>query len=194
MKYSLNSVVHICCLIGVFFLGCEEIAQVDPEFHTTTNIMPATVGDNVTFTTHHSDDTHGFDDQIATDDLIAGMIATELPGDMGGHAANTNPLDQLPAFTDGEGLLVSGLTGLLKDFPVSGTPAKRLQFDLAEPSVISEIRVLTGNQGADGRVFSTFTVYYSTDGGTDFGLLGYFQSDPSGTVNNISWRSTLVTV
>ncbi len=52
-------------------------------------------------------------------DLIQGMIATELPGDLGWHSANTDPLDQLPAFTDGIGAR-SGLTGLLNDFPGAG--------------------------------------------------------------------------
>ena len=41
---------------------------------------------------------------------------TSLPG---WHPANTNPADQLSAFTDGAGMLSSGLTGLLNDnFPV----------------------------------------------------------------------------
>ncbi len=53
-------------------------------------------------------------------DAIQGLIATELPGDLGWHPANGDPLDKLPAFTDGTGVRATGLTGLLNDFPGAG--------------------------------------------------------------------------
>jgi hypothetical protein len=56
------------------------------------------------------------------------------------------------AFTDGAGLRATGLTGLLADFPGSGSPAKRIRYTLAVPDDISEVRVFTGNSGRDGRV------------------------------------------
>ncbi len=56
-------------------------------------------------------------------DLIQGLIAVELPGDRGWHSVNTDPLDRLPAFTDGQGMRATGLTGLLNDFPGAGLPA-----------------------------------------------------------------------
>lgn len=150
-----------------------------------------------TYSTQHGLSHTAFDAQIAQNDLIAGLIGTELPGDLGWHPANTNPSDQLPALTDGFGAL-SGLTGLLNDFPGAGNPTKRLQYDLNAASDIGEIRILTGNGGGDGRIFSTTVVNYSTDGGSNFNFLGYFQSDPSGTINNAGsdprYYSTLVTI
>lgn len=124
-------------------------------------------------------------------DLLAGKIATERPGDLGWHSANpansngSLDVNGLPAFTDGVGDLGTGVTGLLNDFPSSGAPAKLLEYDLGGPHRIDEIRVFTGNGGNDGRIFSTTAVYTSTDG-ISFDLLGYFQSDPSGAVNNQS--------
>lgn len=91
----------------------------------------------------------------------------------------------LPAFTDGLGDLGSGVTGLLNDFPAAGSPAKLIEYDLGGVYDIEEIRIHTGNQGADGRIFSTSVVWTSTDG-ISFDLLGYFLSDPSGTTNNAS--------
>lgn len=148
----------------------------------------------VSFTTQHGPDATSLDGLIRNDDLINGLLGTELPGDLGWHPANTNPADRLPALTDGLGILASGLTGLLNDFPGSGNPTKKLQYDLAGPSDIAQINILTGNLGRDGRVFSTTVVRTSTDGGTNFGLLGYFQSDPSGTVNAGQWGSTFVSI
>jgi hypothetical protein len=111
------------------------------------------------------------------------MIPTVLAGDLGWHPVNTNPADQLPAFTDGIGDTGSGLTGLLNDFPAAGEPAKLIRYDLGDPHDVSEIRLFTGNFGMDGRIFSTTAIYTSTDG-SDFELLGYFQSDPSGSENH----------
>jgi hypothetical protein len=127
-------------------------------------------------------------------DLIQGLIATELPGDQGWHPAVVNAEDKLPAFTDGAGILASGLTGLLNDFPGAGLPAKRIQYELRAPEDIGEIRVFTGNNGRDGRVFHTYTVRFSTDGGQTFTEPIYVQSHPSGTLNNAqfnTWRVVL---
>jgi hypothetical protein len=127
-------------------------------------------------------------------DLIQGLIPTELPGDRGWHSANTDPLDQLPAFTDGIGIRATGLTGLLNDFPGAGQPAKLIQYALPVPSDIDEIRVFTGNNGRDGRVFHTYTVRFSSDWAQTFSDPIYVQSHPSGTLNNPAnnqWRVVL---
>lgn len=136
-----------------------------------------------------------FNAQLSNDDLLAGLIAQELPGDNGWHPANTNPADQLPAFTDGLGG-TNTLTGLLNDFPDAGTPAKVIQYDLNEPSTIQQINILTGNRdNPDGRIFNTVLIRVSTDDGISFMPLGgfvpglgpndqgYYQSDPSGAIN-----------
>lgn len=152
-----------------------------------------------TSSTQHGAATTDFNANISNTDLIAGAIATELAGDLGWHPANpaaTNGSldpDGLPAFTDGDGLLASGLTGLLQDFPGAGAPAKRIQYDFPAADIDS-IRILTGNAGADGRVFSTTVVSYETANSGSFNTLGYFQSDPSGTINSGRWQSTFVTI
>lgn len=158
------------CLIGTGFIA-------------TSTAVPA-----ATSTTTHDFSNTGLDGLIAVDDLISGLIATELPGDNGYHPANpasSDPLDPngLPAFTDDVGDF-SGVTGLLNDFPSLGSPTKLLQYDLPAPVAISSIQILTGNNNNDGRVFSTSEVKYSVDGGQNFLDLGYFQSDPSGSINN----------
>jgi hypothetical protein len=127
---------------------------------------------------------------IAGNDLISGLIATELAGDTGWHPANPasgNTLlpEGLPTFTDD--VNNTGLNGLLNDFPAAGAPAKRVQYSLGSPKDIQKIQILSGNNGKDGRVFST-------NGGGSFSTLGYFQSDLSGTVNLGQWGSTLVSV
>jgi PEP-CTERM motif len=167
----------------------------------TTAAMAATTMAAVTSSTQHDASSTGLDGQIAAGDLIAGMIATELTGDLGWHSANTLLADQLPAFTDGLGISPPGgsaLTGLLNDLdpPTTGVgfPVKRVQYDLGGPNDIGSINVLTGNNGKDGRVYSTFTVSTSTNNGGSFSLLGYFESDPLGSINNGTWGSTLVTV
>ncbi|MCO5050869.1 MAG: hypothetical protein M9920_01005 [Verrucomicrobiae bacterium] len=131
---------------------------------------------------------------FSTTDLIQGLIPTVLPGDKGWHPANTDPLDQLAAFTDGEGMRYTGLTGLLADYPGDGLPAKLLLYTLPAPADIDEVRVFTGNEGRDGRVFHTYTVRFSSDYGQTFGDFIYVQSHDSGTVNNNSfnvWRVVL---
>ncbi len=146
----------------------------------------------VVHTTQHGPLSTSFNAQIAADDVIAGLIGTELPGDLGWHPVNTDPLDRLPAFTDGAGIRPTGLTGLLNDFPPPGAPAKIVRYDFPTVSIAS-INILTGNNGRDGRVFSTTVIRYSRDG-TTFAPLGYFQSDPSGTINQGAWGSTLVSI
>jgi hypothetical protein len=147
----------------------------------------------VVATTTHGPESTSLNPMIKVGDLISGQIGTELPPLLGWHGANTNPADQLPAFTDDMGILASGLTGLLNDFPGAGVPAKSVQYDLGGPKDVASIGILSGNNGKDGRVFSTTVINYSTDG-TTFNLLGYFQSDPSGTVNNGQWGSTYVEI
>jgi hypothetical protein len=124
-------------------------------------------------------------------DLIEGMMATELAGDTGWHPAVSDPLDKLPAFTDGAGVRATGLTGLLNDFPGAGVPTKRIQYDLLGPSDIGEIRVFSGNNGMDGRVFHTYTVEFSSNDGADWSTPIYVQSHPSGTINDGDWRVVL---
>ena len=95
----------------------------------------------------------------------------------------TNP-NGLAAFTDDDGYL-SGLTGLLNDFPTLGSPVKLIQYDLAAPIDIEKIGILSGNlNNADGRIFSTSVIRYSINGGADYSLLGYFESAPLGSINN----------
>ncbi len=146
-------------------------------------------------TTTHGAESTSLNGSIAVGDLISGKIGTELAPLNGWHPANTQAADQLAAFTDDAGILGSGLTGLLNDFPVTGTPAKTVQYNLGAAANIGKIQILTGNNGKDGRIFSTTVVRTSTNG-VDFSLLGYFQSDPSGTVNSGAGAlgSTLVSI
>ena len=125
----------------------------------------------------------------SSSDLIQGLIATELPGDLGWYPANTDPADQLPAFTDGIGLRATGLTGLLSDFPGAGNPAKQIRYALLAPADITELRIFSGNDGRDGRVFHTYTVRYSTNGAQTFMPPIHVQSHASGTLNNASFNS-----
>lgn len=155
----------------------------------------------VTFTTQHGANVNDFDAMISNSDLIQGKATLDVdvyenPMDSfgmaplpGWHPANTNPADQIAAFTDGAGMLASGLTGLLNDnFPVetaSGRPAKIVEYPFTSPVNIGQINILTGNRNnADGRIFSTTYIEYSTNNGFTYQPLGYFQSDPSGTLNN----------
>jgi hypothetical protein len=165
-------------------------------------LMPAAiVWSAATSTTQHGLDAGSLDGMISSTDLIQGRQTLNfdvfvnsidsfgnqsLPG---WHPANTNPADQHAAFTDGAGILASGLTGLLNDnFPVetaSGRPAKIVEYPFDSPVSIGQINLFTGNRNnADGRIFSTTYIEYSTDNGSSYQPLGYFQSDPSGTINN----------
>jgi len=153
--------------------------------HLVAAAMATAACGAVTFTTTHGLGAHDLDGMMSSSDLIHGLIATELSGDKGWHPANTNPADRLPAFTDGVGVLSSNLTGLLNDFPGAGAPAKLIQYDLGGTFDISGINIFSGNKNdADGRVFSTTVIRYSTNNGGSFSTLGYFQSDPSGSINN----------
>ncbi len=150
-------------------------------------------------TTIHGSESGSLNDSIAVGDAISGLIATELSGDQGWHPANpaaTNGSQDpngLPTFTNDVG--GSGLAGLLSDFG-GELPVKRIQYDLADAIDIATIQILTGNDGKDGRVFSTTAISVSIDNGLTFSPLGasYFQSDPFGTINSGQWGSTLVTI
>ncbi len=145
----------------------------------------------------------GLDDLISSNDCIQGLIASELAGDKGWHPAVSDPLDKLPALTDGGGMRHTGLTGLLNDFPGAGAPAKRISYDLTGTQCnlygIEKINIFTSNN-EDGRAFSTSVIHYSMDGGANYTTLGYFQSHPSGTINmdghaqSIGIKATLVSI
>jgi hypothetical protein len=155
----------------------------------------------VTFTTQHGETVDAFDHLLSSSDLIHGkqigdVDVFENPSDNFGNpsvpgwhpANNVDPLDQLPALTDGVGMRASGLTGLLNDnYPDegrSGRPAKIVQYPFDAPVDIGRINILTGNRNnGDSRIFSSTYIEYSTDNGFTFHGLGYFQSDPSGTIN-----------
>lgn len=128
------------------------------------------------------------DNLISSNDCLQGMIATELPGDTGWHPAVGDPLDKLPAFTDGIGMRGTGLTGLLNDFPGEGNPAKLVDYDVTGTDCntlgVQSINIHSSNN-EDGRVFSTTVIRYSMDGGSNYNLLGYFESHPSGTINSL---------
>lgn len=148
-----------------------------------------------TATTQHGPESTSLNSFISTNDLIAGLIATELTGDNGWHPATPGEPERLVAFTDGLGISGGGLTGLLNDFPGAGNPTKLVQYDLGGAKDIARIQILTGNNGKDGRVYSTTVVKTSTNNGGSFSTLGYFQSDPSGSNNNAqSIGSTLVSI
>ncbi len=167
--------------------------------------LPVSATAAATSTTQHGAGGHDLDGQIAIGDAISGLIATELAGDNGWHGATPAEPERLQAFTDDAGA-ISGLTGLLNDFPGVGTPTKRLQYDLASPTDIKRLQLLTGNFGGDGRVFSTALINYSTDNGANFLPLGgyvpgiganssgYYQSDASGVINSGQWQSTMLKI
>ena len=67
----------------------------------------------------------------------------------------------------------------------SGRPAKIVEYPFDTPVDIGRINILSGNRNnADGRIFSTTYIEYSTNNGFTYQPLGYFQSDPSGTINS----------
>ncbi|MGL4513997.1 MAG: dockerin type I domain-containing protein [Lacipirellulaceae bacterium] len=156
----------------------------------------------VTSSTQHSAAFTAFNGVLSSSDIIHGLNAEpisfgdpgvfENPGDLGWHPANTDPANQLIAFTDGLGG-VQTLTGLLNDNfpggggPAGGAPVKVVEYVLPAASSIGRINILTGNRNnSDGRVFASVVVRYSTNGGSTFADLGYFQSDPSGAINRQS--------
>jgi hypothetical protein len=144
----------------------------------------------------------GLDDLISSTDCLQGKIPTVLPGDMGWHPANKDPLDQLPAFTDGAGMRATGLTGLLNDWG-HNAPVKLVAYDVTGTDCsakgVAKINIHSSNN-EDGRIFSTTVIKYSMDNGGSYNLLGYFQSDPSGTINSeghpnsIGMKATMVSV
>ncbi|MBP7935812.1 MAG: hypothetical protein KA354_14285 [Phycisphaerae bacterium] len=152
-------------------------------------VGPATWGAIVSTTTHGDAYLVGLEESVAAGDLLSGRIATIEDGDMGWHPVNTDPTDQLPAFTDDKVLIRADghpYYGLLNDFPQNGQPVKRAVYDLGGPMNIDEIRIFTGNQDANGRIFCTVQLFASKNG-TDFTPIGpnqgYYQSDPSGSIN-----------
>lgn len=152
----------------------------------------------VSSSTLHALGYEDLNDQISSDDLIQGRMSEgfdvlvpgydsfgyqSLPG---WHPVNTDPADQLAAFTDGLGIRDTGFSGLLNDnFPVemaSGRPAKIIEYPFESPTDIGRINLFSGNRNnADGRIFSTVYIEYATGG--ELQPLGYFQSDPSGSIN-----------
>ena len=94
-------------------------------------------------------------------DPLNGNVATRISG--GFHPANSNPADQEPAFTDGASL--GGLTGLLADFPGQNIPAWSGFWVLDGGNVVNlrELRVFSGNNGKDGRVFHHYDIYVTDD-------------------------------
>ncbi|MEQ8849303.1 hypothetical protein [Botrimarina sp.] len=134
-------------------------------------------------------------------DLIAGELPSSASGIGTMNGFRTDPPmtpagDQFPAYTDGLGLLGSGLTGLLADNEpvVDGRIIQTAVYSL-DDSRLDEIRVFTGNSSGDARQFSTFVVSLSTDGGASFVPVGpsggYFQSDPTDTSPAAGTVSTL---
>jgi hypothetical protein len=175
-------------------------------------VLPATPSSAaVTFTTQHDASVTAFDAMLSSTDLIQGKYTDGVDMDIlpqdtlgnstlpGWHPANTDPADHQQAFVDGQGIRPeTNLTGLLNDnFPVeeaSGRPAKVVHYPFDTPVDIGRINILSGNgNNADGRIFSTTWVQYSTDNGFNFNTLGYFQSDPSGSGNTTD-MSTFVSI
>jgi hypothetical protein len=189
MSVSSDRGLRAVCVLAIA-AGCTDAGE-SPTGPASLDHAPSP---SVTSTTVHSSTVTGLNAAIATDDLIAGLDAEQLPGDLGW--ASSIEADTLRVPTDGLGSQ-STRYGLLVDNPGSGNPTKRLRYALAGPSDIQEIRVLTGHPfegSGDARAFSTFVARYSTDGGVSYHLLGYFQSDPSGTINAGVSQATLVTI
>jgi hypothetical protein len=162
----------------------------------TLMLVPPLSAAPVAVTTHGPENT-SLSSSIAVGDLISGQNGVELAGDLGWHPANPaapNSLapEGLPTFTDD--VNNTGINGLLNDFPAAGAPTKRVQYSLGGATDVKEIQILSGNNGKDGRVFSTTVISASTNGGGSFSTLGYFQSDLSGTVNAGQWGATLVEI
>ncbi|TWU22792.1 PEP-CTERM sorting domain-containing protein [Bythopirellula polymerisocia] len=160
-------------------------------------------GAAITSTTTHGAGGNDLNGSIAVGDAISGLISSIDDGNW--HGATPSEPERLQALTDDAGP-ISNLTGLLNDFPGAGLPTKRLQYDLAGPTDIQKIQILTGNFGGDGRVFSTAVINVSTNNGGSFSPLGgfvpglgansagYYQSDASGVVNSGQWQSTLLAI
>ena len=145
----------------------------------------------VTHSTSHSTDSFGFESSLSSTDLIAGQIGVE-GADNGWHGATPAEPARLVQLTDGA--TGGGLNGLLNDFPAAGAPTKIVSYSVG--SDITGINILSGNDGADGRIFMTVAIY------ADNALLAYVESDPLGSLNNAqgdpnsytSYRSTFVEI
>jgi hypothetical protein len=114
----------------------------------------------------------GVDQETASDDLalsiqpdsgdsLNGNLATRISG--GFHPANADPLDQEPAFTDGVPL--GAYTGLLMDFPGENVPAWSgfWILDGGNAVDVTELRIFSGNEGRQGRVFHHYDIYVTGD-------------------------------
>ncbi len=99
--------------------------------------------------------------QPSDSDGLHGNVATRLTG--GFYQAVVNDSDREPALTDGASL--GPMTGLLQDFPGVGQPAWSGYWTLANgsPVDLSELRVLSGNLGREGRIFHHYDAYTTGD-------------------------------
>lgn len=139
----------ILCMACVLFLSVNSHSApriVVQELGTTTGALSI----------QHSD----------SDDLNGNIATVISPTPW--HPVNTDPADREAAFTDGNGL--GALTGLLNDcLRGCGTtanqniPAAVAEWYFFEPHNIAELRVFTGNNGRDGRIFHHYDVAVTTD-------------------------------
>lgn len=100
----------------------------------------------------------GLANQPSSSDNLNGKVATRISG--GFHSANSNSAGWEPAFTDGAG--VSGLNGLLADYPGQNSPAWRGFWNLNNGGQVNltELRFFSAN--GDGRAFHHYDVYTTT--------------------------------
>lgn len=153
-------------------------------------MMVGTASAAITSTTTHDHGTLAVPgvpvSSIVAGDLLESATGVQSNPGAGWHGAAPPEPERFQALNDGTGPL-SGLTGLMNDF--AGAPVNTFSYQLAAPSSIDKIQVVTGNFGGDGRIFSTFVVEASTNGGANWfgvggaGGSGYYQSDPSGAIN-----------
>jgi hypothetical protein len=141
--------------------------------------------------------TAGLAYQPSSSDAINGQVGTMISG--GFHSAVTNNADKEPCFTDGASL--GALTGLLMDYPGSGAPAWSGYWTLdgGSPANISEIRVFTGNNGKDGRVYHYYDTYVTEDANptsisTWIPLLEGIKSATLGDINASNLIATMTAV
>ncbi|MFW5697943.1 MAG: hypothetical protein ACOCX1_05240, partial [Fimbriimonadaceae bacterium] len=103
-------------------------------------------------------------DGIRTDDLIAGVTGTKVSGNFQNVGGYTHALEA--GLTDGIRINSDSVDGLLNDFPGSGNPALVMQYDFGTATNIGALRLHSGNDGRDGRVFHSYLLRFSTDGTT----------------------------
>lgn len=142
--------------------------------------------------TKHSDATFAVPgdvvNSIVSGDMLeqVGVVASESNAATGWHGAAPAEPGRFIQVTDGAGP-ATNLDGLMNDF--SGAPVNVFTYALTKPKNVSAVQVIGGNYGGDGRAFITVVVEASTDGGNNYfgvggvGGTGYYQSDPSGTLN-----------